>query len=144
MESLPSHKGTDRPLEDIKILGITVVQDPFELYQEKLKAKVARQDQSEEALARRAEKKAKRDKDRTTWLGTNLGNQDAKRKRGDNDDEEDAAVGKYLAARRAAAPLPAAASSAATSAILPTGAYNFGGQEKKQKKTGGFGDFSGW
>jgi peptidyl-prolyl cis-trans isomerase-like protein 2 len=24
LESLPSHKGTDRPLEDIKILGITV------------------------------------------------------------------------------------------------------------------------
>ncbi|KAJ9099952.1 hypothetical protein QFC21_003960 [Naganishia friedmannii] len=133
MESLPSHKGTDRPLEDIKILGITVVQDPFELYQEKLKAKVARADQSEEALARRAEKKAKRDKDRTTWLGTNLGEQDAKRKR--SDDEEDTAVGKYLAAKKA---------NPAPSTAIPTGAYNFGGQEKKQKKTGGFGDFSGW
>ncbi|KAJ9118342.1 hypothetical protein QFC22_004258 [Naganishia vaughanmartiniae] len=109
------------------------VQDPFELYQEKLKAKVARADQSEEALARRAEKKAKRDKDRTTWLGTNLGDQDSKRKRGH--DEEDAAVGKYLAAKKAA---PEA------STAIPTGAYNFGGQEKKQKKTGGFGDFSGW
>jgi peptidyl-prolyl cis-trans isomerase-like protein 2 len=106
------------------------VQDPFELYQEKLKAKVARQDQSEEALARRAEKKAKRDKDRTTWLGTNLGDQDTKRKRGD--DEEDVAVGKYLAAKKVA------------SSAIPTGAYNFGGQEKKQKKAGGFGDFSGW
>ncbi|KAJ9105111.1 hypothetical protein QFC20_004398 [Naganishia adeliensis] len=132
LESLPSHKGTDRPLEDIKILGITVVQDPFEIYEERLKAKLSRQDQSEEALAVRAAKKAKRDQDRTTWLGTNLEDKEAKRKRGV--DGEEVAVGKYLAAKKAVG----------TSEVVPTGAYNFGGQEKKQKKTGGFGDFSGW
>lgn len=110
------------------------VQDPFEIYQERLNAKLSRQDQSEEALAVRAAKKAKRDQDRTTWLGTNLEDKEAKRKR--EADGEEVAVGKYLAAKKA--------SGTSTSNAVPTGAYNFGGQEKKQKKTGGFGDFSGW
>lgn len=108
------------------------VQDPFEIYQERLNAKLSRQDQSEEALAVRAAKKAKRDQDRTTWLGTNLEDKEAKRKRGV--DGEEVGVGKYLAAKK----------TSAMSTAVPTGAYNFGGQEKKQKKTGGFGDFSGW
>lgn len=115
------------------------VQDPFEIYEERLKAKLARQDQSEEALAQRAAKKAKREQDRTTWLGTNLEDRDAKRKRGD---DEEASVGKYLSAQKTTA--AASGPTAAPSSAGLTGGYSIGGQEKKQKKAGGFGDFSGW
>jgi peptidyl-prolyl cis-trans isomerase-like protein 2 len=116
------------------------VQDPFEIYEERLKAKLARQDQSEDALAQRAAKKAKREQDRTTWLGTNLEDKDAKRKRGN---EEEASVGKYLAAKKTAA-VGSETSVAGVGSSGLTGGYSIGGQEKKQKKAGGFGDFSGW
>lgn len=106
------------------------LQDPFEDYQTRLQAKLARKDQSEEALRKRAAEKEKREKDRTTWLGTDLGakgeSKDARdaRKR----KAEDAGVGKYLAGVKPAAPAPGA---------------EFGVEQKK-RKPGGFGDFSGW
>jgi peptidyl-prolyl cis-trans isomerase-like protein 2 len=99
---------------------------------------LARQDQSEEALAQRAAKKAKREQDRTTWLGTNLEDRDAKRKRGE---EEEVSVGKYLSAQKNTA---AGGKAAGFGGVGLTGGYSIGGQEKKQKKAGGFGDFSGW
>jgi hypothetical protein len=67
-------------------------------------------------------------------LGTNLEDKESKRKRGV--DGEEVAVGKYLTTKKA--------TGSGASEVVPTEAYHFGGQEKKQKKTGGFGDFSGW
>lgn len=106
------------------------VQDPFQTYQDRLNAKISRQDQSEDALALRAAKKAAREADRTTWLGTDLGEK-GKRKL---EDDGDAAVGKYLASKKQKPPAPSV-----------TNNYDFGGASaKKPKKLGSFGDFSGW
>lgn len=115
------------------------MQDPFEEYQKRLKARLARQDQSEEALRRRAEKAAEREKDRTTWLGTDLGAKgESKAVRAEKKRKaDDEGVGKYL--KPAKAPAPAAA--AAKPAAPPV---EFGVEKKKRKAGGGFGDFSGW
>ncbi|KAG7532068.1 hypothetical protein FFLO_03876 [Filobasidium floriforme] len=130
LETQPVAKKGDAPAEEIKILGIVIVQDPFQTYQDRLNAKISRQDQSEDALALRAAKKAAREADRTTWLGTDLGEK-GKRKL---EDDGDAAVGKYLASKKQKPPAPSV-----------TNNYDFGGASaKKPKKLGSFGDFSGW
>jgi peptidyl-prolyl cis-trans isomerase-like protein 2 len=103
------------------------VQNPFQAYQDRLNAKISRQDQSEEAQAVRAAKRAARDADRTTWLGTDLG------EKGKRKHEDDVSVGKYLGAKTKTSPT-----------VTGTN-YDFGGSaSKKAKKLGGFGDFSGW
>lgn len=106
------------------------LQDPFEDYKVRLAAKLARKDQSDEALRKRAEEKEKREKDRTTWLGTDLGakgeSKDAKEAR--KRKAEDAGVGRYLGAAKP---------------VAPAQSVEFG-VEKKKRKAGGFGDFSGW
>jgi peptidyl-prolyl cis-trans isomerase-like protein 2 len=104
--------------------------DPFEAYQEKINQRLNRQDQSEEAVQKRAAARAAREKDRTTWLGTDLGVKGAPKK--PSAQEENPGVGKYLAT---------AGSSAAAKRPPPPVEF---GQEKKKKKGGGFGDFSGW
>lgn len=103
------------------------VQDPFQIYRERLAAKEAKRDMSDEALAARAAKKAKRDTDRTTWLGTNLGEKGSKRAR----DEDVGGVGKYLAGKPSGRDADASAAS-------------FGMEGKKQRKLGSFGNFSNW
>jgi peptidyl-prolyl cis-trans isomerase-like protein 2 len=110
------------------IISAIRVQNPFQAYEDKLNAKISRQDQSEEAQAARAAKRAAREADRTTWLGTDLGE---KGKRKHEDDE--ISVGKYLAATRK------------TVSVGNPNNYDFGGPAaKKPKKLGSFGDFSGW
>lgn len=108
------------------------LQDPFEDFKKKLAEKLARRDQSEEAQRKRAEKQAAREKDRTTWLGTHLGDKSESTAQRDERKRkaDEAGVGKYLNA----------ASSAKKPAAAP---IEFGG-EKKKRKPGGFGDFSGW
>ena len=134
IEKVHVHRGTDRPIKDIVITGVQVLTDPFEAYQERLKARLARQDQSDEALKRRAEAAAEREKDRTTWLGTNLGEKGetkyAKEERKRKAMDDDGLVGRYLNKAPGTKPEPSAA-------------VEFGA-EKKKPKAGGFGDFSGW
>ncbi|TYJ53572.1 peptidyl-prolyl cis-trans isomerase-like 2 [Cryptococcus floricola] len=138
---------SNRPVKDLVILGVNVLQDPFETYKERLQAKLARQDQSAETLAKRAAKQAEREKDRTTWLGTDLGEKGeskaVKEKR--KAEEEEGGVGKYMKA--------AAARSVGTGAGAGKVGAKVGGKvpevmdfgaEKKKKKTSGFGNFSGW
>ena len=150
LETQPVAKKGDAPAEEIKILGVVMqvepciagvgigltdglnfpplsVQDPFQAYRDKLDAKISRQDRSEEALALRAARKAVRDADRTTWLGTNLGDK-GKRKLFD----DDAGVGKYIVGKKQ------------PSSGTVTGDSFGGTQAKKMKKLGSFGDFSGW
>jgi peptidyl-prolyl cis-trans isomerase-like protein 2 len=113
----------------------TRLQDPFEEYKVRLAARLARQDQSDEALRKRAAKAAEREKDRTTWLGTDLGvkgestatRDDRKRK------ADDAGVGKYLKV-----------GGSGTKRDGPAAAPVEFGVDKKKRKPGGFGDFSGW
>ncbi|WVQ76076.1 peptidyl-prolyl cis-trans isomerase-like 2 [Cryptococcus sp. DSM 104548] len=139
---------SNRPVKDIVIIGVNVLQDPFESYKVRLQAKLARQDQSAETLAKRAAKQAEREKDRTTWLGTDLGEKGeskaVKEKR--KAEEEEGGVGKYMKAA-------AAARAVGTGAGAGVGKGKVGGKvpevmdfgaEKKKKKTGGFGNFSGW
>ncbi|WVQ83371.1 peptidyl-prolyl cis-trans isomerase-like 2 [Cryptococcus sp. DSM 104549] len=154
IERVPVRPGSDRPVKDVVILGVNVLQDPFESYKERLQARLARNDQSEEALRKRAATQAEREKDRTTWLGTNLGDkgeskiQKEERKR----KAEEGGVGKYLGGSgggdkmaKVGAGVVAAAGVGAgpgTKSKVPD-VMDFGA-EKKKKKTGGFGDFSGW
>jgi len=130
MEAQPINKA-NRPLKDIKILGIVIVQDPFEDYRQRLAAKHAKRDTSEAALAARAEKRARRENDRTTWLGTDLGEKGQKRSR----EDDVGGVGKYLAAN---------AKPTTTSEQEIPAASSFGVEAKKQKKLGSFGNFSNW
>ncbi|WWC86927.1 peptidyl-prolyl cis-trans isomerase-like 2 [Kwoniella dendrophila CBS 6074] len=142
IERVAVRPGGDRPAKDIVILGVNVLQDPFEAYQERLKARLARQDQSDEAIRKRAEAKEEREKDRTTWLGTNLGSkgetkiQKEKRRL----DDLSSGVGKYLST-------PTSKNGASTTTQISSGqvpdSMDFG-NDKKKKKSGGFGDFSGW
>nr|ODN74249.1 peptidyl-prolyl cis-trans isomerase-like 2 [Cryptococcus depauperatus CBS 7841] len=137
IEKVPVRPGSDRPVKDIVILGVNVLQDPFKTYKERLSVRLAKQDQSDAALQRRAEAQAQRNQDRTTWLGTSLGAkgettaQKEKRKLAD----EEAGVGKYLNSGKSGA--------AKAYAVLTAPEVEFGA-EKKKKKVGGFGDFSGW
>ena len=103
--------------------------DPFEAYQTRLTARLARQDQSDEAHRVRDEARKEREKDRTTWLGTDLGEKgtkiDQKRK------DLDIGVGKYMGAP----------GRGAVGGGVGVEEY---GVEKKRRKAGGFGDFAGW
>ncbi|KAK8847361.1 peptidyl-prolyl cis-trans isomerase-like 2 [Kwoniella newhampshirensis] len=137
IERISVRPGGDRPAKDIVILGVNVLQDPFEAYKERLAAKLARQDQSDEALRRRAEAQKEREKDRTTWLGTNLGEKGeskAKKEERKRKAEEESGVGKYLNVPKGVANVGGA---------VAGDVMDFGG-EKKKKKSGGFGDFSAW
>ncbi|OWZ33083.1 peptidyl-prolyl cis-trans isomerase-like 2 [Cryptococcus neoformans AD1-83a] len=96
IERVNVRPGGDRPVRDIVILGVSVLQDPFEAYQARLQARLARQDQSDAALKRRAEAQKEREKDRTTWLGTNLGERGGGGKVGKRRGEDVGGVGKYL------------------------------------------------
>ena len=153
IERITIRPGTDKPSKEIRIKSVQVLQDPFEAYREKLTARLARQDQSDEALRKRNEARKERDKDRTTWLGTYLGEKgegkevkvERKRKA-----EEEVEVGRYIGGKvpvgvgitgnptksKATAVAPIAAAGAAAVAEF--------GVEKKKKKAGGFGDFSAW
>lgn len=119
------------------MLSVQIITDPFEAYQERLKKRLERQDQSDEATRRREEARKEREKDRTTWLGTDLG------KKGESKADREArmegagGVGKYIGGG-AAAKVPVVAAKSA-----PGPETDFG-VEKKKRKVGGFGDFSGW
>lgn len=152
IERVQVRPGTDTPAKEIRIKSIQVLQDPFEAYRERLAARLARQDQSDEALKKREEARKEREKDRTTWLGTYLGERgegkEVKAERKRKFDEEGGLVGKYIGGKApvgvgvtAAKAPPASAQAATTSAAVP--AVEFG-EGKKKKKAGGFGDFSGW
>lgn len=65
LEKVPTESGTDRPLRTIRILDAQIYSDPFEDYQERLQKKIHRNDESE--VAKREEKRRKREQDRTTW-----------------------------------------------------------------------------
>ena len=145
IEKVLVRPGSDRPVKDIIITSVQVLTDPFEAYQERLKARIAKQDQSDEALQRRAEAQKEREKDRTTWLGTNLGErgesviakEERKRKA-----EDYVGVGKYVKATTNGAARAEVQNGAAGGDVVQQ-QVEFG-LEKKKKKAGGFGDFSGW
>ncbi|WVQ69216.1 peptidyl-prolyl cis-trans isomerase-like 2 [Kwoniella botswanensis] len=141
IERVAVRPGGDRPVKDIVILGVNVLQDPFEAYQERLKARLARQDQSDEAMRKRALAKEEREKDRTTWLGTDLGvkgeSKSQKEKRKIEDLNGSGGVGKYLSTANTK-------NRGTQGGVIPEAIDYSAGNEKKKKTKGGFGDFSGW
>jgi peptidyl-prolyl cis-trans isomerase-like protein 2 len=163
IEKMPVRPGTsDRPVKDIVITSVQILTDPFEAYQERLKARLERQDQSDEARKKREERAKERELDRTTWLGTNLGEKGeriipktgtAKKRAADDEDE---GVGKYLGAAKAKAAMVmpvvdkksigigAGAIAAQQRQTAAQPGLEFGAEKKKRKGGGGFGDFSGW
>jgi peptidyl-prolyl cis-trans isomerase-like protein 2 len=148
MERIGTNPTTDRPVKPITITSVQVLTDPFEEYKKRLATRLARQDQSDEALKKREERQAERNKDRTTWLGTDLGERgmpreelERKRRR-----EEEGGVGKYMGTGAGPA-VPAAKGSNGLGVPVQASSMpavgEFGG-DKKKRKQGGFGDFSGW
>ncbi|PWO00911.1 hypothetical protein FA09DRAFT_327626 [Tilletiopsis washingtonensis] len=146
IEKVPTEPGTDRPLRSVRILEVRCLDDPFEAY----KAELARVESrgSAEEIARREAKRRRREEDRTTWLGTQLGAKDAARE----DALADAAareklgaaagVGKYLGAAPAARGVGVGAG-AKRSAEASLPAEPAPGSDKRKKQRG-FGDFSAW
>lgn len=153
IERIHPRPGSDRPARDITITGIQVLTDPFEEYQTRLAARLAKRDQSDEAIRRRAEAAKEREKDRTTWLGTNLGDKGeskvAKVERKRKEEEDGGLVGRYLGG--GIPPIggvnvkPVGGKVKDKTEVMPTppAVMEFGG-EKKKRKVGGFGDFSAW
>lgn len=171
IERMPVRPGaSERPVKDITITSVQILTDPFEAYQTRLKARLERQDQSDEARLKRQEKAKERELDRTTWLGTNLGEKGngrpvpvpktdgllgaAGKKRAA--DDEDEGVGKYLGEGKAKATMVmpsvnkktigigAGAIAAQQKQAAAQPGIEFGAEKKKRKGAGGFGDFSGW
>lgn len=152
IERILIRPGTDKPSKEIRIKSIQVLQDPFEAYRERLAVRLAKQDQSDEALRKRDEARKERDKDRTTWLGTYLGEKgegkEVKVERKRKAAEAEVEVGRYIGGK---VPVgvgitgnptrPQAAKPAVLSGAAPVAEF---GLEKKKKKAGGFGDFSAW
>lgn len=163
--------GVEKPAKDIIITSVQILTDPFEAYQVRLKAKLERQDQSDAAVKLRAEKAKEREKDRTTWLGTDLGERgEAKEERERKRKErEEGGVGKYLAGTGGGAggvggkggvegtripqvpvhvALPGTKKKATgTEPVKPAfpQTLEYGADKKKRKGGGGgFGDFSAW
>ena len=65
VEKVPTEPGTDKPMRTIRILDVQIYADPFDDYQQRREKKLARGDEGE--VAKREEKRRKREQDRTTW-----------------------------------------------------------------------------
>ncbi|KAK4196146.1 putative peptidyl-prolyl cis-trans isomerase [Triangularia verruculosa] len=75
--------GDSRPVEEIRIVGVTVLIDPFEEFLKEKKEKEAKEEERREV-----ERRGGTEDDRTTWTG--------KRLRGDEGGSKGGGVGKYL------------------------------------------------
>lgn len=66
-ESVPTEPKTDRPLRSIRILGVYILDNPFDEYKSNLESRLARENMSEEERKAKEAKRRKREEDRTTW-----------------------------------------------------------------------------
>ena len=133
MEKVPTEPGTDRPLRTIRILDVTVFEDPFVAFKERLEAKIKRENLSEAEIRQRDEKRKRRENDRTTWLGTEL---DGDKKEQERLEKLTGGVGKYLG--------PTAAAVAPKKQPIQANAFDLPAEKKRKTEGGGFGDFSSW
>ncbi|KAJ1984403.1 cyclophilin peptidyl-prolyl cis-trans isomerase Cyp8 [Dimargaris verticillata] len=141
MELIPTDSATDRPLEDIRILGGSVLVDPYEEYQQRQARK-----RIHESQAKLGGKDTQTpDASNTTWFGKRLDGPHSSAKAAlPKPASSSLGVGKYLAAKRRRMvegetppkqePLP-----------METGTGEPDGPRKKAKPAGyHFGSFSGW
>jgi peptidyl-prolyl cis-trans isomerase-like protein 2 len=133
MEAVPNEPGSDRPMRSIRILQVYVLENPFDDWKENLQRRLARENVTEAEQKQRLEKKKRKDDDRTTWLGTNLGTK-GNQQRGHSDQSlshltnakgQEAVVGRYLDNR-------------------PVDSHESSAKRPKTKASSGFGDFSSW
>ncbi|BGP25678.1 peptidyl-prolyl cis-trans isomerase-like 2 [Rhodotorula toruloides] len=148
LERVPIDPATDRPLKPVILLDVEVFGDPFEDYKGRLDKRLKREQEEREGRGEKARRKAEREKDRTTWFGTNL-EKPAGGLAGLGGSSS-ASVGKYLSS---AAPAPIAGAGLKRKDPLDDGEGNLvrqlgepdaGAVKKKKRADGGFGDFSGW
>lgn len=67
---------TDRPLKQVTLKEVVVFVNPYANYQEKLKKRLEREKDDADLMGAKALRRAAGEKDRTTWLGGNLGEKD--------------------------------------------------------------------
>ncbi|EPQ28078.1 uncharacterized protein PFL1_04405 [Pseudozyma flocculosa PF-1] len=159
LESVPTQKGTDRPLRTIRILETTITEDPFEKYKAQLERRLKREDPTSVEAVRREEKRRRRDEDRTTWLGTELApkgggtsssssSSAAAAARGNGNGIGGGGVGKYLAtsslSSRPTSGAPAAVAAPKGQPFEVGSGIVDKAKAKKGGGGGGFGDFSSW
>ncbi|TIB42193.1 hypothetical protein E3P86_00456 [Wallemia ichthyophaga] len=134
LESIQVDKATSRPMRTIRMEEIQIFSDPFEEYKANLANRMKRErgDYAEEE--RKARMKANKEKNRTTWFGTDLGEKQIRSQPATKEDDNmkellggtgGGGVGKYLSLKRPANP-------------------DAGVPPKKKKDRSGFSDFSSW
>lgn len=133
IEKVNIEPATNRPLKPIKLLDVSVFKNPFDEYQEQLSKKLSREAATRDQAGVREQQRLAREKDRTTWLGGNLGD-----KGGDKmmSTAGLGSVGKYLDSAGGKRKAAEASLMSLPSASEPQG--------KKKKSGGGFGNFDAW
>lgn len=126
LETSPTDSN-DRPTKDIIIKEIVVYVDPFEEFQ------AQRKEKEEEAKAEELQKKEETDDQRTTWTGKRL-REDGKQKQ-----EISGGIGKYL---KAVQHQPADEEDEILEVVDEP--YYEEPVKKKNKASGGFGNFDAW
>ncbi|GAA6017581.1 hypothetical protein JCM8202_000340 [Rhodotorula sphaerocarpa] len=169
IERVPIDPATDRPLKPVTLVDVEVFGDPFEEYKERLKKRLEREEGERLGFDEKRRRKEEREKDRTTWFGTNLEKNGpaalAALGGGGSSSTGGGAggVGKYLSSGTAAAPAPiVGAGLKRKDAPTPSellkqlgepgdraGSGAGGGsaaaaKRKRKGGAGGFGDFSAW
>lgn len=72
IERVPVDPATNRPRKPVMVKDISVFQDPFDDYRQKLEKRLKREEEDRVGAVAKAKKKEEREKDRTTWFGTTL------------------------------------------------------------------------
>ncbi|GAA5957162.1 hypothetical protein JCM8115_003975 [Rhodotorula mucilaginosa] len=163
IERVPIDPATDRPLKPVTLIDVEVFGDPFEDYKERLAKRLKRQESDRLGMDEKRRRKEERDKDRTTWFGTNLettGPSALAALGSSSSSSSTAGIGKYLAS---GAPTPTITGAGLKRKDAPTpselverlgdpdggggGGVMSAAAAKRKKKAaggGGFGDFSAW
>lgn len=145
IERTPTERGTDLPLRPITITTVQLFNDPFEDYLARQSKRRARDAEQATLDASKAAARAEREADRTTWMGTRLG--DRKAGVDPSPSEDSSSVGRYL--KRA----PAQGTGTGRDEVeLGDGLIdlNASGEAERRAKRGktqagsGFGNFSAW
>ncbi|GAA5927111.1 PPIL2 family peptidylprolyl isomerase [Sporobolomyces koalae] len=159
LERVPIDPTTDRPLKPVILEDVQVFGDPFEQYKDRLSRRLKREEEERLGRSEKERLKLERQKDRTTWFGTNLEAQQQASELEKTAAASKGGVGKYLGNPTAAAAKPPISTRGSASAKRKEPSFSGSGLDladlglaseghtanKKKKRTGGgFGDFAGW